>query len=105
MRSIASCLSIVIALAVTACAPTPNSRGTGEVIDDAAITTRVNTEITQKSGLGEAFAINVNTYRGVVSLSGFVDTAKQKQAAEQAASRVPGVKRVENNLQLKPSKS
>lgn len=101
MRYLASCLSLVLALAVTACAPTSTSRGTGEVIDDAAITTRVNTALAKSGGLGEAFAINVNTFRGVVSLSGFVDSQEQKRQAEQVASRVPGVEKVENNLQLK----
>ena len=105
MRYIASSLSLVLALAVSACAPTQTSRGTGEVIDDAAITTRVNTEIAKTSGLGVAMAINVTTFRGVVSLSGFVDTPKQKNAAAEVAASVPGVARVDNNLEIKTTAS
>lgn len=101
MRYFAICLSIAMAVAMTACAPTQTSRATGEVIDDAAITTRVKTEIAQTQGLGEALAINVSTYRGTVSLSGFVDTADQVKAATQAARRVPGVSDVKNNLEIK----
>jgi osmotically-inducible protein OsmY len=102
MKFLTACLSMAMAAALTACAPTPTSRGTGQVIDDAAITARVNTEIAQTQGLPEAAAINVTTYRGVVSLSGFVDTREQIAAAVQAARRVPGVEDVKNNLQVKP---
>lgn len=103
MRYLASCLAIAFALAVSACAPTSTSRGTGEFIDDAAITARVNTAITKDAGLGQALAVNVNTFRGKVLLSGFVDTQEQKRAAEQAASRVAGVTAVENRLELTTS--
>lgn len=103
MRYLASCLTIAFALAATACAPTSTSRGTGQVIDDAAITARVNTAITKDAGLGQAMAVNVTTYRGKVLLSGFVDTPEQKRAAEQAASRVAGVTSVENKLELTTS--
>jgi osmotically-inducible protein OsmY len=103
MRYLASCLTIAFALAATACAPTSTSRGTGQVIDDAAITARVNTEITKAEGLGQAMSINVNTYRGKVLLSGFVETSEQKRAAERAASRVAGVTSIENKLEVTTS--
>lgn len=93
--------SIIFALFLSACAPTQTSRSTGQTIDDAAITARVKTEIAQTQGLGEAVAVNVDTYRGVVSLAGFVDNEQQRRNAEQAAKRVTGVEKVFNNLQLK----
>lgn len=102
MKFLTACLSMVMAAALTACAPTQTSRATGEVIDDAAITARVNTEIAKTQGLSEAATINVTTFRGVVSLAGFVDNQQQARAAVQAASRVPGVEQVKNNLQIKP---
>lgn len=105
MRYFITCASLAAAVALTACAPTENARATGEVIDDAAITTRVNTALTKNGGLGEAFAVNVTTFRGNVSLSGFVDTEKQKNEAEQVASTVPGVRKVDNNLQVKPAEA
>ncbi len=101
MRKLFACLSVAFAMGLVACAPTNTSRGTGEVVDDASITTRVKTEIAQTQGLGEAVAINVDTYRGVVSLAGFVDNETQARKAGEVARNVPGVTSVKNNLQIK----
>lgn len=103
MKLITVLFATVLSLLVAACAPTATSRATGQTVDDAAITARVKTEIFQTQGLGEAAKINVDTYRGVVSLAGFVDNEQQKRSAGQAAMRVAGVEKVFNNLQLKPS--
>lgn len=101
MKKLTVLLSIVFSLFLSACAPTQTSRSTGQTIDDAAITARVKTEIAQTQGIGDAAAINVDTYRGVVSLAGFVDNEQQKRNAGQAAMRVAGVEKVFNNLRLK----
>ena len=101
MKILTAIFSAVVSLFLIACAPTATSRSTGQVLDDAAITARVKTEIAQTQGIGDAAAINVDTYRGVVSLAGFVDTDKQRRDAGQAATRAPGVEKVFNNLQLK----
>jgi hyperosmotically inducible protein len=97
-------LAIAFAATVPACAPKPTQRGTGEAIDDASITARVKTAIAKTEGIGDALAINVDTYRGVVSLSGFVDSEKQAQLAVDAAKKVSGVRTVKNNLLIKPRK-
>lgn len=102
MKYFSVLMSLTLALLLGACAGTETSRPTGQVIDDASITTRVKTEIAQTAGLGQAAAINVSTYRGVVSLSGFVDTQQQIETATQAARRVAGVADVKNNLTIKP---
>lgn len=102
MKNAKYLLPLGFAMLLSACAPTPTSRSTGQVIDDASITASVKTEIAQTKGLGQALAINVDTYRGVVSLSGFVDNRQQVNEATQAATRVAGVERVVNNLQVKP---
>lgn len=102
MKHLAVSLMIAFATLTSACAPTEKSRGTGEVIDDASVNTRVKTKIAQTQGLGEALKINVDTYRGVVSLAGFVDNAEQAKLAVQAARSVAGVTEVRNNLQIKP---
>ncbi len=65
--------------------------------NDALITTRVKTALfrdPQASG----FQISVHTYRGVVQLSGFVDTVEQKQRAGELAGRIEGVQTVHNDL-------
>jgi osmotically-inducible protein OsmY len=102
MKHLAISLSIMFAALATACAPTETSRGSGQVVEDASLTTRVKTKIAQTAGLGEAININVDTYKNVVSLAGFVDTPEQMRMALQAAQSVPGVESVRNNLELKP---
>ncbi len=101
MRQIVILISMMFALGLGACSSTESSRSTGQTLDDASITTRVKTAIAQEQGLGEAARINIDTYKGTVSLGGFVDTAEQRQAAAKAASQVQGVDRVVNNLILK----
>lgn len=101
MKRMQFILPVVLSTLLMACAPTSISRSTGQTLDDASITARVKTEIAQSQGIRNAATINVDTYRGVVSLAGFVDSDKEKQTAGQAAQRVPGVEKVFNNLQLK----
>lgn len=96
-------LTLTFAAFTAACSSTATSRSTGQTFDDATLTSKVKTEIAQSQGVGQAAAINVDTYRGVVSLAGFVDNSKQAGAAVQAAKSVEGVKDVKNNLQIKPS--
>jgi osmotically-inducible protein OsmY len=86
---------------ITGCAATPEHRSTGEVIDDTAITTKVKTGL-----LGDpmvsAFAISVETSRGVVSLTGIVNSAAERARAIQVAQDVGGVRRVDaRNLFIK----
>ncbi|WP_052452039.1 BON domain-containing protein [Noviherbaspirillum autotrophicum] len=93
------------AVLLAACAPTQTSRSSGQALDDASITARVKTEIAQSESVGQAMKVNVDTYRGVVSLSGFVDNQKQASDAVKAAKQVAGVEKVINNLEVKPRES
>lgn len=104
MRILTVILAFVASLSMIACAPTATSRSTGQAVDDAATTARVKTELAQTQGVMNAAAINVDTYRGVVILAGFVDSEKEKESAGQAALKVSGVEKVFNNLQLKSKK-
>lgn len=87
-----------------ACAPTPERRGTGEVVDDAGLTARVKTAIAKAEGISGAAQINVTTYRGEVQLSGFLDNDDMIRRAGEAARGVPGVTRVRNDLRIAPRK-
>jgi hyperosmotically inducible protein len=83
------------------CAGNRYERSTGESIDDRATTTRV------KSALGEDAMykypdVKVTTFKGLVQLSGFVDTREQKAKAGELAKATAGVKEVENKIELKP---
>lgn len=95
-------MSLALSLTMAACSSSPTSRSTGRTFDDAAITAKVKKDIASATGLGEALAVNVDTYRGEVSLSGFVNNQEQVKQAGLAAQKEDGVTRVINNLQVKP---
>lgn len=94
--------AVALAVVLGACAPTQTQRSTGQFVDDASLTAKVKTELAQTQGLGEALVINVDSYRGVVSLAGFVDNPQQIQSAVNAARKVEGVREVKSSLQVKP---
>lgn len=82
------------------CASTSTRESTGEYIDDSSITTAVKTAIYNDPDfkLGQ---ISVETYKGVVQLSGFVNSAKAASKAEELAQTVKAVKSVNNSLIVK----
>lgn len=82
------------------CASTPRHEGTGEYIDDSVITTKVKTAIFNEPGLKSA-EINVETYKGVVQLSGFVNSQADINKAGEVARSVKGVTSVKNDMQVK----
>ena len=82
------------------CASTPKREGTGEYLDDSAITTKVKAAIFNDPAL-KVFQINVETFKGDVQLSGFVDSAQSVTKAGAVARGVAGVKSVKNNLIVK----
>jgi len=87
-------------VSLVGCASGPSHEGTGEYVDDSVITTKVKTAIFQEPNLKSA-EINVETYKGVVQLSGFVSSAVAAARAGEVASGVKGVKSVKNDLRLK----
>lgn len=97
--------ALMFAGVLSACASGPNTRATGQVLDDASLTARVKTNIAKSESFSQAAQVNVDTYRGVVSLSGFVDSERQKSDLGKAARQVAGVEKVFNNLQIKPTAS
>jgi len=72
----------------------------GMAIDDAAITTKVKAAIFAEPGL-KSLQISVDTVKGVVTLSGSVDTQQSSNRAKQLAGAVAGVNDVENRLAVK----
>ena len=85
------------ALTLTACAATRTHESPDEYTDDAGTTARVNAALV-KGEATKAHQIDVETFRGVVQLNGFVDAATAKLKATEVAQSVPGVKQVHNNL-------
>jgi hyperosmotically inducible protein len=82
------------------CASTSTRASTGEYIDDSVITTKVKAALVHDDNT-PGMAIKVETFKGVVQLSGFVDTSVQKNRAGMDAGQVSGVKEVVNNITVK----
>jgi osmotically-inducible protein OsmY len=89
--------SAAVLLALAGCGATPTKESTGELIDDAAITTKVKTAILADPAL-KVMQINVETFKGTVQLSGFVSSPQDVIDAQQVAAGVDGVKLVRNDL-------
>ena len=87
-------------LLAAGCAATTTRESTGQYIDDSSITTRVKKAIFDEPSLKVA-QINVETYKSVVQLSGWVDSAAQIGTAGSIAGSVDGVTSVKNDLRLK----
>lgn len=92
------CIALVAALA--GCAGTQTRESTGQYVDDSVITTKVKAAIFNDPTL-KVFQINVETFKGDVQLSGYVDSAQNVTRAGEVARGVQGVKSVKNNLIVK----
>src|SRR5687768_18018999 len=91
----ATALALVLATTV-ACGKT-----VGEAIDDTTITTRVKTAMLNDPAVG-GLRIDVDTFKGVVTLSGSVKSQAEKNQAVSLARRTPGVTEVKDALQINP---
>ncbi|MEK6813310.1 MAG: BON domain-containing protein [Nitrospirota bacterium] len=98
-KAIAGAFFVLLALA--ACAGTPERRSTGEVIDDVALAARVRS-VLAADPLVSSLRISVEVSRGVVSVTGSVGTAREKERILEDVRAVPGVKEV-NDLLAAPS--
>jgi osmotically-inducible protein OsmY len=87
-------------IAMAGCTATRTQESAGEYTGDAAITAKVKTAfVTDKTV--RATDVNVETFRGTVQLSGFVDSRDQISRATEIARNVEGVKSVKNDLRVK----
>lgn len=103
MTLLKRCSTLFIAallLAAVGCAATSTRESTGEYIDDTVITTRVKTAIFNEPSL-KVFQINVETYRNVVQLSGFVSSRADMAKAVEITRTVKGVSSVRNDMRLR----
>ena len=90
----------LLAIALAGCAGTPTQESTGELIDDSVITTKVKAELLNDKTVS-AMDIKVETFKGRVLLAGYVRSPDERQRAEGIARTVPGVKAVNNKIELK----
>jgi osmotically-inducible protein OsmY len=103
MTSLNRFLAILAALAMAVtlgCASTAKTEGTGEYVDDTVITAKVKTAILGESTL-KSTEINVETFKGIVQLSGFVNSQSDVNKAVVVAQNVKGVKSVKNDMRVK----
>ena len=92
--------AVAILPLAAACAPSSKRQSAGEYIDDASITTRVKAKLAEDRDV-RARDVNVETYQGVVQLSGFVGTAAESRRAEALTREVKGVKSIRNDIRIK----
>jgi osmotically-inducible protein OsmY len=103
---VSAALAAIAVAILSACAsdrPPETGRTTGEFTSDAALTAKVKSAIATDVGARTAGAINIETYRGAVQLTGFVGSREQAERAEAAAKKVDGVRSVKNDVRIKSS--
>ena len=93
-------LVLMLIATFVSCASTPKQESTGEYVDDSVITTKVKSLLAADDFL-KSFQIGVETRKGVVQLSGFVDSQQAVDKAVQITRGVGGVKSVKNSLIVK----
>jgi osmotically-inducible protein OsmY len=100
LRRAAAIAVIATYALLSACASTSKSEGTGEYVDDTVITTKVKAAVLNDPTLKSA-EINVETFKGIVQLSGFVSSQGAEDKAIQVTRMVAGVKSVKDDMRLK----
>ena len=106
MKKIGRILSVLLLVLplglITACASTDkrDHQQVGEYIDDSVITARVKSAIASDPDVS-VMEVSVETYDGVVQLSGFVSTRAQANKAVEIARGIPGVKGVRNDMRVR----
>jgi osmotically-inducible protein OsmY len=100
LRIVSSLLAALMLTTLVGCAGTAKQESVGEYVDDTVITTAVKAAIVNEPTLKVA-EINVETFKGVVQLSGFVASADSVATASTVARSVKGVKSVKNDIRLK----
>lgn len=90
----------VMLVTAAGCASTSKQEGTGEFIDDTVITTKVKAAILNEPTL-KVTEINVETFKGVVQLTGFVSSQTAINKAVDVTRRVKGVTSVKNDMRIK----
>lgn len=100
LKTFGTLFTTLLLMAAVGCAPTRTHEGTGQYVDDSVITTKVKAAILGEPGL-KSSEINVETFKGVVQLSGFVNSREDINAATRLARTVNGVTQVKNDMHLK----
>jgi hyperosmotically inducible protein len=95
-------LAALMGTGLVACTSTPTQQSTGEAIDDGVVTAKVKAALIQDP-MTKAHQISVETFKGTVQLSGFVESDEARTRAVQLTRDVNGVKRVKDALEVRDS--
>jgi osmotically-inducible protein OsmY len=100
-KTVIRCFMILMLIAaLAACASTPTRESTGDYVDDSVITTTVKSLLAKDDFL-KSFQISVETYKGTVILSGFVNSHNAVTKAVEIVKGVNGVTSIKTNLIVK----
>src|SRR4051812_21628424 len=100
-RAITAVAALTLAGLAGCASKQPAEQKSSGIPEDAVTTAKVRTAIATDAGARTAAAVNVDTFRGAVQLTGFVDSEEQSRRAVEAAKKVAGVKSVKNDLRVK----
>lgn len=93
-------LAAIMASTLVACTSTPTQQSAGQAIDDGVVTAKVKAALIEDP-VTKAHQINVETFKGTVQLSGFVESDQARTRALQLARDVEGVRRVKDALEIR----
>jgi len=100
LKRFAALIFAVVLVSVTGCAGDRTHESTGEYMSDTWITTKVKTALVDDPVV-KAREVNVETFKGVVQLSGFVSSREAMGQAVRVTSSIEGVKSVKNDMRIK----
>lgn len=98
----AAMLAALLGSAIAGCTSTPTQQSAGQAIDDGVVTAKVKAKLVQDP-VTKAHEINVETFKGTVQLSGFVESDEARTRAVELAKDVDGVKQVKDALEVRKS--
>jgi len=99
-RAVAIVFATLLGAAFVGCSSTPTEQSTGQAIDDGVVTAKVKAALVQDP-VTKAHEINVETFKGTVQLSGFVESDEARARAVELAKDVDGVKQVKDALEVR----
>jgi osmotically-inducible protein OsmY len=92
--------ALMASAVVVGCSSTPTQQSAGEAVDDGVVTAKVKAALVADP-VTKAHQINVETFKGTVQLSGFVETDEARSRALQLARDVAGVRRVKDAMEVR----
>lgn len=103
-RSLIAGLASVALMMTMVAVPSHAQKSAGDMVDDGAIAASIKAGLLDNANTS-AMKVNVESYKGTVQLSGFVESQTEKDAAGKVAADVTGVKKVVNSLAIAPRTS